>query len=129
MGFCDCSATKQFRQNAKYTITIQQKNSTQDNLNSPTVNWTTVGTYRAWIKPLTIREDNAQEQLQSRVANRFVIRFISALRDTKVTGTYRITFDGRVYDVIGIKNLDRDLKTYGRLFQEISAVDNGAELQ
>lgn len=125
MAKCTC---KNFISMAKDRIVVQSQSQTTDDYGGAAVTWSTVGTYWAYIEPLSAREVFESEQNQSKVTHKMYIRYQSALKDTKVTGSYRVSFDGRVFAIDGIKNLREDFKGYGRDFQELRVLDNGPEI-
>ena len=117
----------EFLKYAKDRVVIQAPALSTDVYGGQTNTWTTSTTVYAWIKPLSTYERTSNLQLQSKATHKFIIRYQSALKDTKTVGAYRITFDSRVYSITGIKNYDATLKNYGTVYQEIQAEDNGAE--
>lgn len=121
----DCRAD--FAQNAKYRVSVQNQVLIADDYGGQVNTWTTVGTYWAWLKPLSTYEKVSNAQIQASATHKMIIRFQSALKDVKVTGSYRATFDNRIYNILGIKNLDNSLSNYGVSFQELLIEDNGAE--
>lgn len=122
MSCCD------FTKLANYRIVIRAPGLVTDAYGGQVNTWATVATVWAWIRPLNSFERSKQNQLQSDASHKIVIRYNSTFKDTKEFGANSITFDSRVYSIVGIKNLDMTLKNYGREFQEIMAIDNGPEI-
>ena len=87
----------------------------------------TAQNYWAWIKPVTTSEQIVNFQLRSECTHKFIIRYDSKLANTKITGSYRIVFENRIYNIEGIKNFDNTLKNYGTIYQEIMATENEVE--
>lgn len=123
MASCDT-----FSAQANKRITIQPRTDTADNYGGQTVVWTT-GNITAWavIEPQSGREVFGQGQDQSRVDSKMTIRYQSSLKSTAVAGKYRVSFDGRIFTVLAIKNLDVDMKREGKAFQVLSCVENAPE--
>lgn len=84
------------------------------------------GTYWAYIQPLNPYEVFQSEQLQSKVTDKVTLRYQVSLKDTRVTATYFMKFDGRYYDIKGVRNLDSTLKAEGKVYQQLKVVENDA---
>ena len=80
------------------------------------------------VTPLSDFIRNQSQQLQAQVSHKFIIVYQSDLDDIKVTVKHRITLDSRLYDIVGIKNVDETLKGYGKAYQIINANENGADV-
>ncbi len=124
---CNKDCRQDFSRHASNRIVVQRQVLVADLYGGQDNTWTTAGTYWAWIKPVSTYEQVQNQMLQAGAGHKFIIRFNSALKDIKVTASYRITFDSRVFNIKGIKNFDIDLSSYGNSFQEILAEENGAE--
>lgn len=116
-----------FPKMANDKITVRSQTLSDDGYGGQFATWATVGTYWAWIKPLNVYEAFQQSQLQSTATHKMIIRYNSTFADTKDFAAYSITFDSRIYSIVGIKNFDNTLKNYGSEYQEIMVVDNGPE--
>ena len=57
-----------------------------------------------------------------------VIRYQSALKDTKETVKKRIFFDDRYYSINFIQNLSEDMKNEGTSYQMIYVEENGGSI-
>jgi len=126
MNCCD------FPKLARDRITIRSQTLVTDVYGGQALTWADVGTYWAWLKPVsfsTQSEKFLQDQNQAVVTHKAVIRYNSDFKDIKDFSAYSITFDSRTYGIMSIKNLDKTLKNYGREFQEILMEDNAPELQ
>lgn len=118
-----------FASKARNRITIQQKVVTDTAYGGQAIVWDTVGNYWAQIKPSTGNEVFRSEQLQSRVTHKILIRYQSDFVNTKDFAAFRITYQGRVFNIRYIRNLHDDLETEGLEFQEIMAEENAPEAQ
>lgn len=117
--------SRDFLSNAKHKITIQAPAQTADVYGAFVTTWGTQSTVFAQILPLSGRELFLQEQNQSKVSAKFIIRYQSALKDTKDTVKKRILFDGRYYSIKFIQNLAEDMKNEGRVYQMLYVEENG----
>ena len=93
--------------------------NTGDDYGGESTSWTAQSTVWAAIMPLSGREVYTQDQSQSRVTTKIIIRYQSALKDTQTTGAYRVSYDGRFFPVKYIRNLSEDMKSEGTQFQEL----------
>ena len=123
MNCCD------FTKNANDRIVIREQTLTSDDYGGQSTTWTTVTTVWAWIKPIYVYEWFRDGQLQSQGNWHMIIRYNSLFKDTKDFAANSITFDGRVYNIIGVENLDESLKNYGTEYQRILVMDNGPEIE
>ena len=116
-----------FAGQARHRITIQKKVLTADSYGGQSNTWTDVGDYWAMIKPVSGYERFRSERLESVVTHKITIRYQSVLKDTQTVGAYRIQYDGRVFSVRYVQNLDRDMKNEGRDFQLFYAEEGVAD--
>ena len=119
--------SKEFQSRAKSRIVIQTRAETINSYGGAAVTWTTLSTVWAYMEPYRGVESDSQGALKSTVYTKILIRYIAALKNTAVTTKYRITFDGRIFPITSIKNLDEDLTSEGKRFQEIVCQENNAE--
>lgn len=114
--------------NASNRVLIERQSLVDDDVGGFTNTWTTVGTYWAWVMPLSTSESVQNEQLRGTTTHKVIIRYQSALANVKTTSSYRLTLDSRTHQIKGIKNLDAELKNYGKAFQELLTDENAVEL-
>lgn len=121
-----------FPREAKHRITLQANNGTSDDYGGTSDNWEAVGDNSgvvwAAVRPSSDFTRVQSDQVQSRITHAFIIRYQSVLADIKTTSTYRITLDGRLYDIRAVKNMDDDLKDYGKAYQIILADEAGPDV-
>ena len=113
---------------ASNKITIQSPSYTTDSYGGRAVTWATQSTAWAIITPTSGNQTYAQGAIQSRVTHKIVIRFQSALKNIATISAYRISFDSRLFAVVSIKNLGKDMKSEGSDFQEILVEENAADV-
>ena len=117
-----------FSKEAQHRILIESFTSADDGNGGQTQSWVTQSTVWAVAKPLSDFQRNQSQQLQSMVSHKFTIQYQSALADVTTTVKHRVTLDGRLYDIIGIKNVDETLKNYGKAYQTLMVNENGADV-
>lgn len=122
------ACVRDFIRNAKHKITIQEVTQTSDSYGAFTTTWGTQSQVWAQIIPLSGRELFLQEQNQSKVSSKMVIRYQSALKDTKETVKKRIFYDDRYYSIKFIQNLAEDMKNEGTVYQMIYVEENGGSV-
>lgn len=118
----------EFLKNAKQKVLVERQVLVADNYGGQTNTWTTVGTYYAWVRPLSTYESVINQQLRGSTTHKIIIRYVSGLANVKTTSSYRLTLDSRVHNIVGIKNLDGTFKNYGKAFQELLTNENAVEL-
>lgn len=118
----------EFSANAKDRITIQSPSETADSYGGRTVTWSDVVTCWAWIQPVSGRELFAQDATQSRITHKIVIRWQSGLNDIRNVSDYRVSFDGKLFGLKASLNLDRDMKSYGKEYQQLLVEENAPDV-
>ena len=117
----------EFRAKARHRIIIQAQTLTSDDFGGSETAWLDQTTVWAVLKPVSGRDVYMQEQFQSRVSHKIVIRYQDALKNTQDTAGNRISYDGRYFVIKHIRNLDRDMKNEGKDFQELFAEEGAPE--
>jgi len=117
----------EFPAKARNKISIQARTDVLDDYGGSTVTWAEV--YNSWavIEPMGGREAFLSQQLQSRITHSMTIRYLAALKDTATAAKYRVLFDGRIFSVKFIKNIDSSMKMEGKVFQVLTCEENDAE--
>lgn len=122
------ACNRDFIVNAKHKIVIQEPTQTADAYGAFVTTWVTQSEVFAQILPLSGRELFLQQQNQSKVSAKFIIRYQSALKDTKDTVKKRILYDDRYYSISFIQNLDKDMKNEGTTYQMMYVEENGSSI-
>lgn len=125
---CRTKKCDSFSGKARHKITIENQSLAVDDYGGASNTWASVGTFWAMMKPMSGKEVFVSEQNMSRVTHSFTIRYKSTFASTKDFGSYRISYNGRLFEVKYIRNLDKTRKVEGTAFQEIIAEENGALL-
>jgi len=112
-----------FAKQANNKITIQTSTPTGDSYGGQTITWTNTYTVYAIVNSKNVREIFENGQLVSKVIHQMIIRYHSGLSNTLSTAKLRISFDNRLFNVVGIRNLDKTMKSEGLDFQEITAIE------
>ncbi len=119
---------REFIKNAKHRISIQEPVQTADTFGAFVTVWIEQSNVFAQILPLNGRELFLQQQLQSKSTSKMIIRYQSALKDTKETVKKRIYYDDRYYSINFIQNLSEDMKNEGKTYQVIYVEENGGNV-
>lgn len=114
---------------ARHNVIIQERADTGDSYGGSTVVWSTMTGGDVWaaIRPASGRESVQNEGKRSTVTTKMVIRYNSTLKSTAVAGKYRVSYDGRYFPVLYIKNLAEDMEQEGTAFQELACEENAQE--
>lgn len=86
-------------------ISILRASAVNDEFNQPVETWATLATVWAEAKPVSDGERMKAGQTLADKMIRFTIRYSSTVAD--VDPRDRITYDGRVFDISGIKEIGR----------------------
>lgn len=121
-GSCNTFASK-----AKDRIVIERPVATTDAYGGSSITWETMATVWAYIEPVSHRQFYENDKLISIVGHKIIIRYRSDLAATDITAKYRVKLDGRYLAVDAVENLGNDMKSYGRDFQRLRCVENGAD--
>lgn len=102
----------------KHQITIQKQESTASDIGAPTLKWSTVPIATVWagVEPLRSREFLAQQQLQSEVTHRIVLRYSSNYK--LIPSRHRIKFGSRYFDITSVINPDERNRSYELMARE-----------
>lgn len=119
---CGC-APNGFIARARNKVAVEQVVATDDGLGGRNEDWSLVRNAWAIIEPKSGREMWVNSQLQSRVDAIITIRYISAISDTRDAAKCRVKFGTRLYNVRAIRNVAGDLKTEGKVFQQLVCVE------
>jgi SPP1 family predicted phage head-tail adaptor len=122
----NCSDTPSFAQQAKHRIKIQTQAETTDSYGGRSLVWNDTFTLWAIVTPVGTFENIQSKVLKSEVSHKVVIRYQADLANTAETAKYRMVLDDRQFSIIGIENIDKDMKNYGNDFQRLTVRDNGS---
>jgi len=86
-------------------ITIERFTETRDEFNAQVKNWGTLATVWASKSDVSDAERIAAQEAGSTITTRFQIRWSGDVSD--VNARDRIAFDGKIYDVSGVKEIGR----------------------
>ncbi len=114
-----------FSKEARNKIKIEKPVETVDSYGGRTITWQTVQTVWASLKPSSGREVFAQQAQQKRVSHVATIRYISDISNITNIKGYRVNYEGRLFDLNYLTNLDRDLKFEGDWYQRLYLEENG----
>lgn len=118
-----CKCGDDFVSRANNRVTIQSATVTPDDAGGRDEVWVDSSTVWAVMEPMGGKEVFLSSQLQSRVDERITIRYQAALSDTTVAAKSRVKFGSRIMNIRFVKNLADDMKTEGKVFQQLLCVD------
>ena len=98
------------------SITVERSTETENELNEPVVTWSVFVKVRAKRRDASDGEKVSAGQLGATLMSRFVIR--SSAMTRQVLPTDRIRHDGRLWNILGIKQADEGRNR----FLEITAI-------
>jgi SPP1 family predicted phage head-tail adaptor len=85
----------------RHRLVLQSKTTTQNEYGEPVVSYVTQATVYGGIEPLSGNEIFKQQQIQAEASVRIVLRYYSGLDET-----WRITHNGKYYDILNVINQD-----------------------
>jgi SPP1 family predicted phage head-tail adaptor len=86
-------------------VTLQRATMANDSFNTPVPTWGDLATVWAAAVPVSDRERLAASEVSASITHRFTIRWTSGVSD--LSPTDRLTFDGRTFDIFGVKEIGR----------------------
>jgi len=86
-------------------VTLKRATSTMNGFNDPELTWSTLATVWASVVPVSDAERMRAGETLAAKQSRFTIRYSSTVADLDPKD--RLTFDGRDYDLNGVKELGR----------------------
>jgi len=122
MVTCGCHADS-FGARARTRIVVQTAATVADAYGGRSETWGSDLTLWAIVEPMAGRETYVSAQLQSRCDARITIRYQSGLSDTTQGAKRRVALGSRLYNIVAVKNLHRDMKGEGRDFQQLLCVE------
>lgn len=84
-------------------VTLQSRVTTQDDLGTESTTWSDVFSCWAWVRPVSGLELLAAQQPQALHDTRIRIRYPTGVA---VDAKMRVNFGGRLYDIVGVIDLD-----------------------
>lgn len=117
-----------FSSKATHRVTIQSPSVVTTSTGGRTSTLSDVGTYWAMIVPSSGRELFTSDSTQSRATHKITIRYNSLFKDIKTVSDYRISYDGRLFAVKAVHNLDTDMKNEGKEYQRFMVEENAQDL-
>ena len=113
----------QFAKEARNRIKILTLTQVSDGLGGRTTSSEETAEVFAVVKPVSGFERFLGERIDSKVSHKIIIRYRPDMSVTGVAATKYVELDGRTLNVHYIRNLHNDMKSEGKHFQEIYAVE------
>lgn len=101
----------------RHQVTIQQRQTTQDEYGAQSTAWADVKTVWAAVEPLNGRELLSAQTVHSETDTRITVRY------TSISTANRIVFEGVVYDILNVIDPEQRHKQLQMLCK--SGADNG----
>lgn len=101
-------------------VVIQCKTVVKDAYGAETITWATVGTYWGAVEPLRGREFMEQKADGAELSTRIVIRYQGS---TAIKPEYRATWNGHLYDIQSIVEVDSRHRELQLLCREVLTDD------
>ena len=90
----------------RHQIVIEQQSASLDSFGGQVQTWSTVNTVFADIVPLSGRELEAAQAINTEISHQIRIRYQPALTDPKVVAAYRVRFGARLFNIHAAFNVD-----------------------
>lgn len=85
----------------RHRVTIEQVSEDVDSAGGPIKEWTSINTVWANVRPVRGREFSGAAQVTAEVTHRVFMRYLANL-----TSADRLVFEGRVFDIESVINID-----------------------
>jgi len=82
-------------------ITLQSRSTTRDTFGEPALTWTNVATVWAAITPLSGRELELAQAMNSEISHQVQIRYRS-----DVTSAMRVVYQGRYFNILSVMDVE-----------------------
>lgn len=99
----NCKSSLVSASELRHRVTFQDKTVTPDGAGGQTEEWAVVASAWAKIEPVKSYERFVALQTETHVSHKITIRY-----NPIVTTAKRILFDGRVFDITGVINVNED---------------------
>lgn len=87
-------------------VDVQQRSTTPDALGQPLNTWTTIKSVYAGIEALSALKRAIAGLAVTDVTHQITVRYDAIFADPRVAGAYRIVYVGRIFEVLGVENVD-----------------------
>lgn len=87
-------------------VTIQQRNTSTDELGQPTTDWADVATVWADVSPLSGRELLAAQAARAQINGTVTIRFQQQFSDPVAMAARRILYGSRIFNITSSRDID-----------------------
>jgi head-tail adaptor len=101
----------------KVTLQAPAASETFDSFSQPIQSWTTIGTFFAWIRPLMGREAVVAKQVKAEATHGITMNWLGS--SVSPNPTYQILYNGRVFGIIQVINVEERNIQYDIIAQEI----------
>ena len=92
-------------------VILQKRDVTLDSAGQQVTTWTTLATVWASIEALSVRDLLAAQAVQSEVSHKITVRYRSEFSTPVADATYRLNYNGRLFNIKGVMNIDERNRT------------------
>lgn len=82
----------------RHLVTIEEQVTLKNSFGETSLEWEPLGNFWAAIEPLSVRELNTAQQIQSEVTTRIVLRYNAAVK-----ASMRIVYKGTIFNIYGVQ--------------------------
>jgi SPP1 family predicted phage head-tail adaptor len=107
----------QYRQRLTLQSPPVPGSETFDSFGQPVPNWTTVGTYWGYLRPLMGHEAVVAKQIKAEATHQLSTRYLGS--SVAINPTYRWLLGSRVFGIVQIINVEERNRSYEMLVREI----------
>jgi head-tail adaptor len=90
---------------------------TFDTFGQPTQNWTTIGTFSVFLRPLMGREAIVAKQVKAEATHMATCRYLGS--GVAINPTWRWQLGSRLFGILEIRNIEERNRSYEMTLQEI----------
>lgn len=87
-------------------VDVQQRSTTPDAIGQPVNTWTTIKSVYAGIAALSAVKRGIAGLVVTDVTHQITVRYDPIFADPRIAATYRIVYAGRIFEVLGVENVD-----------------------
>lgn len=107
----------------RHRMTFQRPSIEKDKFGQPLTTWVDVKPLWVEIRPLSVRELQAAQQVASEVSHEITLRWHPALSDPKAVAAMRGVFGGRIFNIAG--SCDPDERRRWLVLQATEGLNDG----
>ncbi|CAJ4958952.1 phage head-tail adaptor [Burkholderia pseudomallei] len=87
-------------------VDVQQRSTTPDAIGQPLNTWTTLKSVYADIEALSAFKRAIAGLVVTDTTHQITVRYDPIFANPRIAGAYRIVYAGRIFEVLGVENVD-----------------------